>query len=250
MKKIIVIASLLALNTVAATPLDEQERLQGLVELGLPLPGSGIKLIPRAMFGLSEEQIQRGEKAAIEMEILGYAVEESTRPMELLHFQNTAKNQFITYANNNQQTSTHLRRKPKDLKLAFNFKGIPQQRNLAGNDLVPIAVSPQGAFDDEKGGWTGAAQYFSVKSIGVCSYAVMNVGASETAAELAVEDVTYTINNKATLTSVRGKPGFGFIYKLEWFDDLNFHELECANMKYSINITNDVVQLAKLIDIS
>ena len=103
-------------------------------------------------------------------------------------------------------------------------------------------------FHKENGGWSGAAQFFVVKNIGTCSYGVMSVKASNTAAELAAEDVTYIINKKPTITTVEGSPNTGFIYKIEWYDNENFHELECANMKYSSELTISVTNLAKDID--
>ncbi len=74
----------------------------------------------------------------------------------------------------------------------------------------------------------------------------MNVKASNTAAELAIEDLTYLVNKKATITTVYGSPSTGFIYKVEWYDNENFHEL--ANMTYSPNLKQEVINLAKNID--
>ena len=77
----------------------------------------------------------------------------------------------------------------------------------------------------------------------------MNVKASNTAAQLAEEDVTYTINNKATiLMPVEGSVNSGYLYFTKWYDENNFHELECANMKYSPTINQAVIELAKRID--
>jgi hypothetical protein len=245
--------------------IEEQKNIQMLKELGLPLPGSGIKLVPRAMLGLSEEQLKKGVKAEEDMKTLGYSLQDTNRPANLLRFRHYAKMQFKTNINNASDTSTHLRENLGDLKLAFKFEGIlkhnrlnyqsnsflpeeSNQHNDLDNDLTLIGVAPQGGFHEDKGGWSGVAQYFSSKKIGTCSYSVMNVKASNTAAELAMEDVTYVINNKATLITVEGKKGSGFIYEVSWYDEKNFHELECANMKYSRNTTNDVIALAKKID--
>lgn len=156
---------------------------------------------------------------------------------------------FKLYAGNTRATSTHLRQQIKDLKLAFNFKGVPQGNTLAAaGNITLLGVAPQGGFHEDKGGWSGAAQYFDAKSIGSCSYGVMNVKASNTAAELAIEDVTYSVNNKPTIITVEGNKVSGFLYKVDWYDDKNFHELECANMKYSSDKTNSVIGLAYQID--
>jgi len=119
---------------------------------------------------------------------------------------------------------------------------------LARSNVTLIGVAPQGAFHEESGGWSGVAQFFDVKNIGSCSYGVMNVKASGISALLAMEDVVYDVNNKATIILVEGCEKSGFIYKVEWYDNENFHELECANMEYSADINDAVVELAKKID--
>ena len=256
MKAKILALSLVSITAFAASQLtpeqekiEEQKRMKVLSDLGLPLPGSGIKLVPRSTLDLSEDQLKKGAKAEEEMKTLGYAVLDTNRPQELLNFHNYSKTQFKLYAGNDRATSTHLRQQIKDLKLAFNFKGVPQGNTLAAaGNITLLGVAPQGGFHEDKGGWSGAAQYFDAKSIGSCSYGVMNVKASNTAAELAIEDVTYSVNNKATIITVEGNNASGFLYKVDWYDDKNFHELECANMKYSADKTNSVIALANQID--
>jgi len=227
---------------------EEQKRMKALSDLGLPLPGSGIKIVPRSALGLSESQLQKGAKSEEEMKVLGYAVVDTNRPQELLNFHNYSKTQFKLYAGNNRETSTHLRQHIEDLKLAFKFKGVPEGNALGAGNITLLGVAPQGGFHEDKGGWSGAAQYFDVKNIGSCSYGVMNVAASNTAAELAMEDVTYIVSNKPTILTVEGNKASGFLYKVDWYDENNFHELECANIKYSSEINNAVIQLANKID--
>lgn len=229
---------------------EEKRRMQALEELGLPLPGSGIKIVPRATFGMSAEQLARGQKAEEERKRLGYSLTDNCRAEELLHFKTTVKADMKAYSGSQSDLSTHLRKNIKDLKLGFPFKGVPAGHLVGANQNIRVlAVTPQGAFKQDLNGWSGAVQYFEAKHIGVCTYAIMNVKASETAVEIALEDVTYDVNKKPTLSKVEGKPKAGFIYKIEWYDDVNFHELECANRKYSVNIANDVMSLAKQIDI-
>lgn len=256
MKTKILALSLISLTAFAAnqpTPeqekIEEQNRMKVLSDLGLPLPGSGIKLVPRSALGLSDAQLQKGAKAEEEMKTLGYAVVDTNRPQELLNFHNYSKTQFKLHEGNDRVTSTHLRQHIKDLKLAFKFTGVPQGNALAaGGNITLLGVAPQGGFHEDKGGWSGAAQYFDAKNIGSCSYGVMNVAASSTAAELAMDDVTYSVSNKATIITVEGNKASGFLYKVDWYDDKNFHELECANMKYSADTTNSVIALANDID--
>ena len=97
------------------------------------------------------------------------------------------------------------------IKLGFKFPSISTNKKLKASipDIQMIAATPQGGFHEEKGGWSGAAEFFTAKNIGTCDYAIMNVKASNTAAMLAQEDVTYSINNKATIIlPIEGKQKF------------------------------------------
>jgi hypothetical protein len=219
----------------------KEERMNILSELGLPLPDSGIKLVPRSHFNLSQDEIQQGLLEEQQMKDKGYIEENNPRPLELLHFKEHASLQYKQYANFLSDSSTHLRASSKDLKLGFNFKGLP--RTIAPNT---IGFVPQGGFHKE--GWSGAVQFFEAKNIGICAYAQMNVAVSHTAIHIALEDAAYTINNKLTLTEVRGNEKTGFDYRVKWYDEKTFHELECANMIYSKDTLNNVIELASKAD--
>jgi hypothetical protein len=246
-KKILVLliplTSWAASETQEERNLREERHMKMLAEIGLPLPDSGIKLVPRSMLGLPQEVIDQGLKDEESLKINGYIFENTIRPMELINFRTHALAQFKQYANITNVTSTHIRPNIQDLKLGFAFKGLPNELGIK-----TIGFVPQGGFHEESGGWSGVVQFFDKKDIGTCAYAIRNVKVSHTAAQLALEDVTYDINNKATLKSIRGNKNSGFIYKVEWYDNQNFHELECANMKYLGDTTNSVISLANQID--
>jgi len=221
----------------------EKENMKMLAEMGLPLPDSGIKIVPRAMMGLPQEIIDKGIRDEQSIKENGYISEDTVRPMELINFKAHALDEYKQYKNNNKVSSTHIRNNIKDLKLGFEFKGIPSHI-----DIETIGFVPQGSFDEESGGWSGVVQFFNKKDIGTCAYAIRSVKVSHTAAELAMEDVTYDINNKATLKKVHGNKDSGFVYKIEWFDTDNFHALECANKNYSVENAAQVITLAQQID--
>lgn len=225
--------------------LQEQENMKMLAAMGLPLPGSGIHIVPRASLDLSEEALRKGAKEEEEMKERGYIPSYTERPKELLNFH--LKVNEIKEGESLPDTSTKLRRTVAEIKLGFKPKGFDNALVNSG-DITLIAAVPQGGFHDEKGGWSGVAQFFMEKNIGTCSYGVMNVKVSQTAAQLAEESITYDVNNKPTLSRVEGSDHSGFLYTLEWYDNENFHELECANMKYSKEITEQVLNLAKMID--
>jgi hypothetical protein len=219
----------------------KEERMKILADAGLALPDSGIKLVPRSMLNLTEEELKKGDLAKEQIKNQGYANEETSRPMELLNFKSHAESEYKNNEGNIRNSSTHIRHSIQDLKLGFIFKGVP-----AGLMRNYIGVVPQGGFHKE--GWSGAVQFFDHKTIGTCTYSVMNIKVSHGGVQLAIEDVTYDVNNKATLLQTFGSKSSGFIYKVKWYDNQNFHELECANMKYSADTNNSVIALANQID--
>ena len=220
-----------------------------LEEMGLPLPSSGINIVPRSQLDLSDDILEAGQRESKQRETLGYVEKNTSYPSELLDMTTMSPVYIKSAANNFNEHGTHMRKNIKDLKLAFKFKGVTNDRLLStSNNITPLGVAPQGAFNKDMGGWSGAAQFFTAKGIGTCSYGVMNVKASGTAVEIAMEDVAYDINNKATLTMVEGSKNSGFIYRVRWYDDESFHELECANSRYSKQTNQDVIELAKKID--
>ncbi len=217
------------------------ERMRILAELGLPLPDSGIKLVPRAAFNLTSEELAVLEVETQQTETLGYIEDKSPRPMELLHFRKHAQLQIKQNGTNENEGSTHIRTSAHELKFAFIFTPLPATLAVSS-----IGIVPQGAFTDK--GWTGAVQFFEIKGVGTCAYAQMNVKAAHSATEIALEDADYLVNAKLSLLEVRGSLGSGFDYRVKWFDDVTFHELECANLRYSAQIKNNVVGLANTID--
>lgn len=240
-KKISILLALIPFSTFSFQHEPSEKDKQFLASLGLPLPDSGIHIVPRSVMGLPDEIIEKGDIEKAQMNNRGYAIDNSYRPRELLNFNKHAEIQFKMYKDVTRDSSTHIRQSSKDLKLAFEYKGIP--KTLVNKN---IGFVPQGSFHEN--GWSGIVQFFEVKNIGTCAYAHKDVKASHTAVELAMEDVTYDVSSKATLKTVRGNKGNGFVYKIEWYDDSSFHELECANMNYSSEITESVINLANEID--
>lgn len=233
--------------------IQEKENMKILAEMGLPLPGSGIKLVPRTLLGLTSEELLLAEREIKEYKERGYINRDLTRVRELL----SINHQLVLKELNKRaaiksETYTGLSSDITKIKLAFNFPVLDKSRHLklVKNDIEMLGAAPKGGFHDELGGWSGASQYFTYKGIGTCSYSVMNVLASHTAALLAQEDVTYTINNKATIIiPVEGSYNSGFLYYIKWYDLNNFHELECASHELSKKIEQDVIKLAKKIDL-
>jgi hypothetical protein len=229
----------------------EKEVMKYLAERGLPLPGSGIKVVPRSMLGLPPHIIAKGESDLNEARENGFVKTYTNRPKELFSITPELVKKELTSPYRNMKSYTGLKSNVKQFQLGFKFPSVAENKTLKQSNvqIKLIAATPMGGYHDDLGGWSGASEYFTYEGIGSCSYSVINVKASHTAAELAQEDVTYTIHDKATLLKpVVGSDNSGYLYSLKWFDDKNFHELECANMHYSNDINNSVIELAKKID--
>jgi hypothetical protein len=258
MKEKLIVSALIVLSAAAfaLTPEEraeaEKKNMKMLAQMGLPLPGSGIKVVPRAMLGLTPEEITQGDKEMAEFREKGYVNKYINRPRELLSVTPAlVRKELKASVAPPGKEYTGLSANVSQMKLAFVFPSLNKNKSLKaiGNDINVIAAAPKGGFHQELGGWSGASQFFIHKDIGACSYSVMNVKASNTAVQLAQEDVTYSINNKATiLMPVEGSDNSGYLYFVKWYDNNNFHELECANMKYSAAINGAVIELAKKID--
>ncbi|MBA3535871.1 MAG: hypothetical protein H0T84_04580 [Tatlockia sp.] len=256
MKKRLICVALMVISAATyALTADEKadqeiENMKILEKMGLPLPGSGIKVVPRSMMNLSPEEIQQGDKEMAEFKEKGYVNKYINRPHELLSMnESLVKKELMKSEGRKNPTSTGLSRDVNQIKLAFKFPVKTQMLAASSQDIKMLAAAPKGGFHEDKGGWSGVSQFFIYKNIGTCSYSVMNVKASNTAALLAQEDVTYTINNKATiLMPVEGSENSGYIYYVKWYDDVNFHELECANMHYSTKTNEAVISLAQNLD--
>ncbi len=204
-------------------------------QMGLPAPGDGIKIIPRSLIGIPEEELKKGKLEEESIAQYGYINENSIRPLELL-----SKNKLAQFSQSNKISDTHMRHNASQLKLAFDFKGVPK-------DLVTnyIGVAPGGGFHES--GWSGAAEFFDT-DFSSCAYNQLNVKITHFSPVLAIESVTYDINNKPSIKEIRGSIDSGFIYNIKWFDDDYNNELECANNNYSEDIYKKVIELAIQID--
>lgn len=226
---------------------EEIENMKILAEKGLPLPDSGIQIVPRHSLKMNKETLARGKRDSSQIKKIGYVSTYNKQAQELLGFKTMVHSKKLLSTTRLPPTSTALRSSVRAIPLGFEYNGMDKGfQALHGIEF--IAATPMGGFHDEVAGWSGVAEFFNAKDIGSCSYSLMNVKTSHTAAQLAEEDVTYIINQKPTLSRIEGNNNSGFLYHIEWFDDQNFHELECANMKYSSGLNDSVIELAKAID--
>lgn len=257
MKKLFNATLLIALSTSSFAMTQEQreiqekENLKLLEQMGLPVPGSGIKFVDRSALNLSEEDLLKGQREETEMRDKGYITTYANRAQELINLESLIKKRPFTSKKKLNPMDTDIMPHVEDIQLAFKYQSLDQQKSLrsSGTALHYLAAAPQGGFHKDLGGWSGVAQFFKVPTVGVCDYSIMNVKASNTAAWLVQEDVQYLVNNKPSFLRVEGSDDSGYLYQVKWYDDIEYHELQCANMSYSLSLTDSLIQLAKKIDI-
>ena len=165
MKKNIICLTLIMLSTTTLAltseekTMQEKENMKMLAQMGLPLPGSGIKIVPRAMLGLTSEEIAQGDKEMAEFKDKGYVSKYINRHRELLSMTPTmVKKELSANAKKESEGYTGLRASINQMKLAFAFPSLSQNKSVkaADNDINLMAVAPKGAFHQELGGWSGA----------------------------------------------------------------------------------------------
>lgn len=208
---------------------------------GLPLPYSGIKIVPRAEMKVSLEKQKIFAYEAQQLKQNGYIDSYSFNAQQLLSMRDKAPLEVEAYKQNTDALDTHLKAKHEDIKLAFPFNGLPA--------IAPDAILGYAAVGmwKEKG-WTGMATYFDDKGLGVCLYTLNNVTLTGGAKLIAAESVRYDVNHKPTTVTVRGNHQSGFFYAIRWGDNNYFHDLECANAFFDAEITSNMIAYAKVID--
>ncbi len=268
-KRILCIALLtLTSHAFAATAeemaLDEARNMKMLEELGLPLPGSGIKVVPRKELNLTPKMIKEVLQEEKEIGQKGYVTKNSIEARDLLDLQKNIQKSFkvnkVGQTFQIERDSTDFRPTLHAIPLGFKYTGLEKNNSLksqykttgqaimASDSILIMGAVPTGGFHEKEGGWSGVCEFFYYTPIGNCSYTIRNVKVSRTAALLDEEAVTYEIHQKPTLHIVEGSKSSGFLYSIKWYDINNFHELECATKNYSEYTMDKAIELARTID--
>lgn len=218
-----------------------QEQEQELISEGLPLPGSGVTLVPRNEIILTPIEKKKVDLLHESKLKYGYLNEYNDRAKELLNLKET-----VSYKNKNKNIpdlyNTGMKKNISDLPMSYSFSSVPE------NQIKEIiGFAPMGTFLQDQG-WTGAGEFFEPKFGGTCAFSESNLILTRGSAILPKEDVTYTINGKVTLNNVIGNNNSGYLYEVEWFDKNFRRKLECATKEYSQKINQSVISLSQEID--
>lgn len=224
---------------------DDAKAKAMLQKLGLPLPDSGINIVPRTMLNISQEQLAIGKAQQEEMDKNGYVLTQNSDAPLLFSFKKEASKAFASKSYLSSE-STGIRQSVNDISLTFEVKSLNMQAKNNDAGWTVLGAVPYGSYNEN--GWTGVAEFFKTQDFEVCSYSVMDVKTSHTAAQIAMEDVIYAVNNKASLYSASGNAKQGFSYLVKWFDQSQFHELTCATKKHSTENKQKLFDLANKLD--
>lgn len=189
----------------------------------------------------SQYQIENIRAEASLLKHKGYVEKYNQNATNLLMFRQTANADYVKN-NHLSENSSHLHHLLTDLKMAYDYHGVP-------SSVVKevIGFAPESTFTQR--GWTGAVEFFSPQQLdGVCSYHEVNIELTGSAANFAEELVSYQINDKVSIVDVSGNEASGYAYNVEWWGPHFRHRLECASKVFKPEVTQQVIALAIAID--
>jgi hypothetical protein len=234
--------------TVYATPAEDlqAERLRWSANYyknqNMPVPDGGITIVPAKGMNSHKEHPELLAKILSETAQFGYVKSATPGTEHLLNIQIIAAHDYKRNEANYKPKSTHLRHEASELKLAFTFKPIPQEELTESIGFVPAGTYIRGE------GWTSAIQFFSKEGMGNCQYYEDAVKLSHASIIIPEELAREEVKGKVTTIDITGNEASGFLYTVEWYDEIFFKKLECAGKKYSNEVTMAMIALANRID--
>lgn len=183
-----------------------------------------------------KEMMERVEKEENERKEKGYLEQPSSKYEFLSTIENKIK--YTSFK------STHLHKTISDLKIAPSLKHVPS--SLKDENF---GYGEAGSFNKDNG-WNGITEIFKSKSLDVCQFTHLDLQLSGGGYSLPDEDERLDVNGKYTIVQVTGQKKQGFDYQIDWVDNLNWYTLTCVNKKFSNELTQSYIDLAKAIDTS
>lgn len=193
---------------------------------------TGIILVPLAQMNPTKEDLS----SLKQQKLKGYSIKESNDPREFIKESNRYPDEIN---DTSDPTDTHLKSDLSKIKLAFKFK--------PPSFLKPLGFAVGGTYIEDNG-WTAISTFFNDKTLGSCKFKLNNMKISHGAVRIPKETVRYDVNKKITNVFVEGSNNSGFIYNIDWNDEINNYFLTCANMIYDKDITQHMIVLANKID--
>lgn len=215
-----------------------EEHIKILKNLGLPTPDQRIEVISSDNTTGSLKMIY--DEKLLEMKKNGYVNTTSDRAMEILNIKKSLKKQFVSRPSVMKKNNSEIRKNHNEIAFAYSYLGTPSSEIIEHYGYAPI-----GAYKET--GWTGGVEFYKT-SFANCSYMENNMLAANGAVRIYENEATKDINGKYTFIEIEGNESSGFLYRVQWFDDIFNRDLECATREYSVETRNNVINLAKKID--
>lgn len=247
MKKTIIALSLMPALAFAADDARQailEANYKVLEAQGLPTPKGGVlQVVPSDQIKMAEWQKQKIKSDEAQMKKNGYVRVSSNRAYELIHIESKIKKGFAAEKGMFKGNGSQLRERHEDIPFAYTYAPIPKD-----SYKVLFGIAPVGTYIQEgQTGWTGAVSFFET-DFAQCAYTEDNLVAAHGAARVEESVASYEVNDKVTVIDVEGNESTGFLYRVNWFDSVFNHNLECATPAYSKESTKKTIELAKKID--
>lgn len=246
MKKLILALGLIPVIAIGAPSEEMQAEMnKQLTKSGLPIPGSGLQVVPNGQIKMTSWQRDKFKADAAEMRVKGYIDETSERAYELMHFDNQVKQRGYSPNPSTNEGDSGLHHSADEIAFSYSYVGVPHAEI---SEFYGIA--PAGAFLQEpQKGWTGAVAFFKT-NLSHCAYTEKNMAPGQGAVQVEDNVARSDVNGKLTTVEVMGNENSGFLYNIFWFDVNFYRQLECATASYSTDTLNKTIELAKKIDIN
>jgi hypothetical protein len=97
-------------------------------------------------------------------------------------------------------------------------------------------------------GWTGIKIFFENKDLGSCVYSLNNMSLTHGAVNISEDSVRYDVNKLPNTLRVEGNNNSGFLYDINWYDQIFSKELECAKATFNKETVRKLIDYARIIE--
>lgn len=246
MNKLIALLGFLPILSFAAISEEMQAQMnKELQKAGLPIPGSGIQVVPNGKIKMDSWQKEKFKSDALEQNKKGYVEKSSLRAHELIHIQEQIKRYGFSELPSVNENNTSLHKSASEISFSYSYVGIPESEIKQFYGIAPTGAFLNGA----QKGWTGAVAFFD-SGFANCAYTEKNINPGQGGVQIEESVARYDVNGKVTTIDVEGNNNTGYLYNIFWFDTNYYRELECATAYFSKSILDNSIDLAKKIDLN
>jgi hypothetical protein len=240
MKKILLLSLFFSISLNAQLT-SEQEKVmknqaqQYLKSQGILYLGEGVHLVKKQNMMISKKELDLINNQQEIIKKGGYIKSNNSLINEIKNLKNLVDTDLVTN-NNSSLEDNHWKKNIKDINLSWKFKPIIVGKILG---YAPISSYSQA--------WNGVVVALKFGD-NYSRYEEKSIQANHSSINLPEEYTTKDVNNKPTMIWVEGNPNDGFLYQIQWFDNLFSHELSYVDNTYSKEKLYEVINIARTID--